>query len=293
MTMKAISIGDRGPAVEDIQRRLLSLGYNLGSSGVDGDFQADTQVALSRFQKASELPVTGVVDDQTWSALVDSSFAFGDRLLYLRAPHFHGADVAQLQEVLNTLGFYCGDVDAIFGTFTERAVSEFQANTAIEADGVVGASTFDALMALHHIWGGKSVPVHSAAAGRPRQRNALLADTPLELVAVDGDSYRIARRVANLAQAAQAQAQVAVLRDEASADKPAAPGEEAPAPSAPAPAPAPASALRVRLARTSEGVVLTGDRDLVIPIPQDFGAQASQQGFQHLATVILDAICHL
>jgi len=295
MTMKAISIGDRGPAVEDIQRRLLFLGYNLGSEGVDGIFQADTQEALSHFQEVSGLPVTGTVDDWTWSTLVDSSFAFGDRLLYLRAPHFHGNDVAQLQEVLNTLGFYCGTVDAIFGTWTEHAVSEFQTNSALEPDGVVGAATFDALMALHHIWGGKSVPVHSAAAGRPRRRNAFLADTALELVAADGESYRIARRIANLAQAAHAQAQVTVLRDDASvppvrldfvqrqgtslAEK-----EEKVLP---------ASILRVRLLRTPEGIVLTGDRDLVVPIPQDLAARTSQQGFQHVAAVILDALCHL
>lgn len=294
--MKAISIGDRGPAVEDIQRRLLFLGYNLGSSGIDGVFQVDTQEALAHFQEVSGLPVTGVIDDRTWSTLVDSSFAFGDRLLYLRAPHFHGSDVAQLQEALNTLGFYCGAVDTIFGPFTERAVSEFQINSALEPDGVVGAATFDALMALRHIWGGKSVPVHSAAAGRPRQRNALLAETALELVAADGEAYRIARRVANLAQAAHTQARVAVLRDEGAIEErpftgsaqqygarlPQQEGEALLMP-----------LLRVRLARTPEGIMLSGDRDLMIPIPQDqaLSARAPQQGFQHLAAVVLDAIC--
>ena len=281
MAMKTISIGDRGSAVEDIQRRLLFLGYNLGSSGVDGDFQIDTKEAIAHFQEISELPVTGVVDDLTWSTLVDSSFAFGDRLLYLRAPFFHGNDVAQLQEVLNTLGFYCGSVDAIFGAFTERAVSEFQSNNAIEPDGVVGAVTFDALMALHHIWGGKSVPTHSAAAGRPRQRNAFLADTALELVAMDGNSYRIARRVANLAQAAHTLAQVTVLRDDSSTSQRPEPGGEAPA----------APTLRVRLSSTAADVIVTGDRDLLIPLPSDLGARDSQQGYQHIAAVILDVIC--
>ncbi|MCL2882086.1 MAG: peptidoglycan-binding protein [Coriobacteriia bacterium] len=317
MTMKTISIGDRGPAVEDIQRRLLFLGYSLGSSGVDGDFQIDTQEAIAHFQEVSDLPVTGIVDDRTWSTLVDSSFAFGDRLLYLRAPYFHGNDVAQLQEILNTLGFYCGSVDAIFGAFTERAVSEFQANSALEPDSVVGAATFDALMALHHIWGGKSVPTHSAAAGRPRRRNAFLADTALELVATDGNAYRIARRVANLAQAAHGQAQVTVLRDDSPADEYSEPG--APAASATklcAGLPSDSGELpqvqaqqygarltqqgeeaslvpllRVRLSSTAKDVIVTGDRDLVIPLPRDIGMRDSQQGYQHIAAVILDVIC--
>jgi len=296
--MNTIRIGDRGPAVEDIQRRLLILGYQLGASGVDGVFLEDTRRALSCFQESSGLPATGVVDDRTWSALVDSSFAFGDRLLYLRAPHFHGADVAQLQEVLNTLGFYCGPADGIFGTWTERAVSEFQVNSALEGDGVVGASTFEAIRALHHIWGGKSVPVHSASSGRPRSRNALLADTILELVAADGDAYRIARRVANLAQAAQVEARVTVIRDDrplpadrdsSQSARPEAPSEERPATACPLST----AVLHVRLARSPEGIVLSGDRNLTLPIPHDFNAQASQQGFQHLAAAILETICRL
>jgi len=290
MTIKAIAIGDRGPAVEDIQRRLLLLGYRLGSSGVDGVFLEDTQKAIESFQERLTLPVTGTVDDHTWSALVDSSFAFGDRLLYLRAPRFHGSDVAQLQEALNSLGFYCGPIDAIFGTWTERAVSEFQANSALGSDGVVGAATFDALAALRHIWGGKNVPAHSAAAGGPRVRNAILADCVIELVALDGDSYRIARRVANLAQAAHDQAQVKVRRvTEQEADDPAQSalpssqtfeGEALVRP-----------VLCMKLAHTTAGIAVSGDRNLLLPIPHDFTMQGSQQGFQHLAAAILDVIC--
>ena len=40
--MRPIRPGDRGPAVEDIQRRLLALGYDLGITGVDGVFLGRT-----------------------------------------------------------------------------------------------------------------------------------------------------------------------------------------------------------------------------------------------------------
>jgi hypothetical protein len=141
---------------------------------------------------------------------------------------------------------------------------------------VVGAATFDALLALHHIWGGKSVPVHSASSGGPLSRNALLAGTVLELIATDGDAYRVARRVANLAQAAQPEAQITVVRGESAAVDVLQEQQDH---------------LRVVVGHTTEGIVLSGDCNLTLPIPYNLDIQASQQGFQHLATVILDVIC--
>lgn len=49
-----------------------------------------------------------------------------------------GADVAQLQEMLATLGFYDGEVDGDFGTSTRRAVRDWQESLGIEDTGVVG-----------------------------------------------------------------------------------------------------------------------------------------------------------
>ena len=136
--MKPIIAGDRGLAVEDIQQRLLVLGYDIGPAGVDGVLLGDTLTAITQFQADRGLPSDGVVGDKTWAALVDATFILGDRTLYLRAPYFHGRDVLVLQQALSVLGFASAP-DGIFGTRTEQALREFQRNVALPADGIVGA----------------------------------------------------------------------------------------------------------------------------------------------------------
>ena len=44
--MEIIGKNSEGPAVEDVQRRLVKLGYDLGECGVDGLFQGDTATYL-------------------------------------------------------------------------------------------------------------------------------------------------------------------------------------------------------------------------------------------------------
>lgn len=77
--------------------------------------------AVRMFRQSEGLPPGDFVDERTWSALVDASFSLGDRMLYLRMPHFHGADVRSLQKILEVLGFVVGRSDGIFGAHTERA----------------------------------------------------------------------------------------------------------------------------------------------------------------------------
>jgi len=81
----------------------------------------------------------------TWSALVESSWGFGSRLLYLTSPHTRGDDVALLQTVLAKLGFDCGRADGIFGANTLRALTDFQQNYGLIADGICGVNTIRAL----------------------------------------------------------------------------------------------------------------------------------------------------
>ena len=82
------------------------------------------------------MPVTGECDEQTWSALIETSWSLGERLLFLRTPNIRGDDVAELQTQLNRLGFNCGRVDGIYGQGVVDAVSEFQRNMGIAANGI-------------------------------------------------------------------------------------------------------------------------------------------------------------
>ena len=61
--------GDKGSFVTLMQTKLIQLGYDVGKTGADGKFGANTESGLKAFQKKSGLPVTGVCDDATWDAL--------------------------------------------------------------------------------------------------------------------------------------------------------------------------------------------------------------------------------
>lgn len=138
--MKILKLGDRGKEVLDVQSRLRSLGYNLGTDGIDGYFGDDTLIALLEFQQQNGLVADGVIAENTWCELVESGYRAGERLLYLKIPSFRGADVLQLQRSLNCLGFNAGPEDGIFGGMTERAVLDFQKNSGLVMDGMIDES---------------------------------------------------------------------------------------------------------------------------------------------------------
>ena len=66
--------GDRGPAVSALQYFLSLIGqysFNLPTLAIDGIFGPKTKQAVQDFQKAYNLPATGVVDNATWLKLYD------------------------------------------------------------------------------------------------------------------------------------------------------------------------------------------------------------------------------
>jgi peptidoglycan hydrolase-like protein with peptidoglycan-binding domain len=212
--MRPIREGDRGPAVEDIQRRLLLLGYALGPSGVDGVFAGHTLAAITQFQDDRELNADGLVGEVTWAALVDATFTLGDRALYLRLPHMHGRDVLVLQEALGALGFPCV-ADGIFGPRTEEAVRDFQLNVALPADGLTGGNTVEALLNLRHLWEGKGQRATISASDRPARGAAILERVAIAVRPDDAAAEELAARIANLALATTEDAQTSLLgRDE-------------------------------------------------------------------------------
>ena len=147
-----LGIGDRGPAVLDVQQRLELLGF---SSGVDpdGTYGDGTRAAVEAFQYRRGLRIDGACGPQTWSALVEAGRALGDRFLYRRTPMLRGDDVADLQQRLSALGFDSGRVDGIFGDLTSAALGEFQRNVGLPVDGIAGAATVAELLRFgtrHH-----------------------------------------------------------------------------------------------------------------------------------------------
>ena len=145
--MEPITTGMQGAAVEDVQSRLLQLGYTIDADEVaDKRFDTTTEQAVSTFRLDSGLAAGHAVDIPCWSALVDASYKLGDRTLYLRMPNFHGADVKALQRALNVLGFACGEDDGYFGPHTEAALQQFQENVGLFADGMAFQDTYAYIM---------------------------------------------------------------------------------------------------------------------------------------------------
>ncbi|WP_008312899.1 peptidoglycan-binding domain-containing protein [Leptolyngbya sp. PCC 6406] len=58
----------------------------------------------------------------------------------------HGPAVTRVQERLQGLGFYRGALDGVFGPQTEAAVKAFQRQGQLIADGIIGPSTWQALL---------------------------------------------------------------------------------------------------------------------------------------------------
>jgi hypothetical protein len=61
--------GARGSAVSTVQRRLDTLGYNIGSAGTDGVFGPSTASAVRSFQGRNGLLVDGIVGPRTLRAM--------------------------------------------------------------------------------------------------------------------------------------------------------------------------------------------------------------------------------
>lgn len=56
-----------------------------------------------------------------------------------------GKEVSDIQSRLQSLGYYTGKIDGIYGTATKNAVVNFQKANGLVADGVVGSKTMAAL----------------------------------------------------------------------------------------------------------------------------------------------------
>ena len=164
--------GDRGPEVAAIRATLAGMGllHNIESVGVtepetgsvlartDAVFDADLEKAVLAFQQARALISDGIVGPATQAALHDASHVLGTRdLSYIVSRPMAGDDIAQLQRRLGELGFYAGLVDGTFGPLTHAAVTDFQRDCALPADGVVGAETLDTLSRFSTLFKGGDV----------------------------------------------------------------------------------------------------------------------------------------
>ncbi|QKQ75255.1 peptidoglycan-binding protein [Nostoc sp. TCL240-02] len=167
----ALEKGDQGPSVRNLQQKLRTAGFYQAS--VTQVYDASTQEAVRRFQKAAGLPVDGIVGASTlqklenWQAKKPSttttqakkatvvstqakkpstSSSVRSATNQRRNPNYlakgdEGEDVRALQERLRIAGFYYGNATGIFGPITEESVKRFQDSYKLSVDGIAGPAT--------------------------------------------------------------------------------------------------------------------------------------------------------
>ncbi|MEH2202274.1 peptidoglycan-binding domain-containing protein [Nostoc sp.] len=169
----ALETGDRGPSVRNLQQKLKTAGFYQTS--VSQVYDASTQEAVRRFQKAAGLPVDGIVGSSTlqklesWQAKKPSttttqakkatvvstqqakkSSTTSSATTQRRNPNYlakgdEGENVRVLQERLRVAGFYYGNATGIFGPITEESVKRFQDAYKLSVDGIAGPATLGKL----------------------------------------------------------------------------------------------------------------------------------------------------
>lgn len=291
-----IAVHQRGAAVEDLQRRLASIGY-LTEAQIDGIYENKTVEAVKAFAKTFNLATEGNVTQDIWSKLVDESFELGDRSLYLRVPFFHGKDVRVLQSALSALGFGTGGADGMFGPHTEEALRKFQLNLGLPADGIAGAFTFKALLNLRHSWEGNSSfsPVPHFGFARAAE---VLEHNMICLFGTSTFTRSVASRISNISRATNPASkvmsadsllvepdpgtifvQITVDEEEANSSIPVVDYE-------------PAESLGLRLQSALQFARKKKPARIAIHLPSKVWYEAGEdRSAQHYAIVLLDAIC--
>lgn len=163
--------GSEGSVVRELQATLQLLGYYSGE--VTGTYDEATVIAVYRFQKAAQIPETGVADQTTWSTLFPTVAASepvtpttgtppatttnqsttaattsqtSPANLPLLKEGMEGESVTFLQKRLKTLGYFSGVVDGVFGPQTLEAVIAAQTALKLDGDGIVGSQTWKKLL---------------------------------------------------------------------------------------------------------------------------------------------------
>lgn len=145
--------GDTGEYVRILQEKLKLTGHFAGS--ITASFGHETTEAVRSFQADNGLTPDGIVGPLTWAAL-DSATATppewegetpGGPRPTLRYGD-SGPFVSELQRELTALLYYTGPISGYFDSDTLVAVKSFQDVNRLTPDGVVGRSTWNALISL-------------------------------------------------------------------------------------------------------------------------------------------------
>ena len=130
---------DDYPAVENLQVRLMELGY-LDSDEPSTHFGAATTVAVSLVQRTMSADMDGIATSDL------QEYLFSDEVLpYEIKLGDSGPDVESVQERLFELGYYTEKINGYFGVATESALKDFEAKNKLDVDGTFSVADRDLL----------------------------------------------------------------------------------------------------------------------------------------------------
>jgi peptidoglycan hydrolase-like protein with peptidoglycan-binding domain len=173
---KQLNLGDRGPAVEALQRALK--GLNLYSGAPSGKFDAETQKAVRALEAQSGRAANGTVDSAELKAIRKRELFVNDGFETSGRVGDKGNDIRGIEKKLGKLGFKTGKVDGVFDRELQKAVKAFRKADPSVPDQYPGIGP-KVLAGLHAAIDGLAAPAPEAPAAAPENGPKSKGETDL------------------------------------------------------------------------------------------------------------------
>ena len=148
-----LKVGSRGAAVQDVQKKLVALGYNVGSTGADGIFGNATKNAVVKFQGSVRISKDGIVGSQTLAKLNEAYNNRNKGQSVTSTTSYTGKDYVRKAQVhMNNFAGAGLATDGLWGTNSrkglvkclQRALNK-DYGAKLAEDGILGSGTNGAL----------------------------------------------------------------------------------------------------------------------------------------------------
>ena len=149
----ALTVGNSGTKVMQIQNQLIKLGYMTGAAS--GVYDVETQSAVRLFEAACGVTPTGQLNNELLTILLSANapiygttYELSTRTYTDLAEGSEGDQVAQLQDRLIELGYASGVANGVYGSETTSAVKLFQRYNGLEQTGYATAFVQECMFSL-------------------------------------------------------------------------------------------------------------------------------------------------
>ena len=148
-----LKVGSRGAAVQDVQKKLVALGYNVGSTGADGIFGNATKNAVVKFQGSVRISKDGIVGSQTLAKLNEAYNNRNEGQSVTSTTSYTGKDYVRKAQVhMNNFAGAGLVTDGLWGANSrkglvkclQRALNK-DYGAKLTEDGILGAASKNAL----------------------------------------------------------------------------------------------------------------------------------------------------